>query len=181
MKQHRFVIIYLIVIMVIFTTACGSNAPTQAVSHPTDAPSATTTSTPNPCSGENIETEVQKVHKFMREFDDASSLASILPVDQLGDAISNLQKIRREAEDQPTPICLVDLKTFEISHMNSVISTMLNLIGYANGTVDKQVIDQGIAFARDQHDKYTIELARVLGLTVVPVATTIPPTQTPTP
>ena len=117
----------------------------------------------------------------MREFDDASSLASVLPADQLDGTVANLQRIRREAEDQPTPPCLINLKTFQVSHMNSVINTMINLIGYANGTVDKQVIDQGIALAREQHDKYTLELARVLGLTVVPANDVASPTQTPVP
>jgi hypothetical protein len=65
--------------------------------------------------------------------------------------------------------------------MNLVIGTLINLIGYANGTVTKDVIDQGIVLARQEHDNYTIELALVLGLTpVVPTAIETP-TQTPTP
>ena len=66
--------------------------------------------------------------------------------------------------------------------MNVVISTLINLIGYSNGTVSKDVIDQGIALARQEHDKYTIELARVLGLTMVPAATVeAQPSSTPSP
>jgi hypothetical protein len=63
--------------------------------------------------------------------------------------------------------------------MNSVIDT---LVAFMGGT-DQQTLEQGIATARQQHDDYTLELARILGLTVVPV--TVPvlntPVETPTP
>jgi len=48
--------------------------------------------------------------------------------------------------------------------MNAVINT---LVAMMNGS-DQQTIDQGIASARSQHDRYLIELARVLGLTIEP-------------
>jgi hypothetical protein len=41
-------------------------------------------------------------------------------------------------------------------------------------------VDQGITLARSQHDQYTLELARLLGLTIEP-ASIITPEQTPTP
>jgi hypothetical protein len=62
----------------------------------------------------------------------------------------------------------VGLKTYQIAHMNSVINT---LIAFMGGN-DQQTVDQYLALARQQHDQYTLELARVLGLTVVPA--TIP-------
>lgn len=172
----------LTLMLAIFITACGgnSNTPTAEISTqvPTDSPTALPafTNTPDPCAPENLEAEVQKVHKFMREFDDASALAASRPRDQLADSIAGLQKIRRDAEDQPTPICLGNLKTYQISHMNSVINT---LIAFMSGS-DQQVVDQGIAQARGLHDQYTIELAKVLGLTMVPAATAAV-TQTPSP
>ncbi len=62
--------------------------------------------------------------------------------------------------------------------MNSVINTLIAFMGGAG----QQSLDQGIALARQQHDQYTLELARLLGLTVVP-ATAPPsaPSETPTP
>jgi hypothetical protein len=113
----------------------------------------------------------------MREFDDASSLAASRPREQLPDAIAELQRIRREAEDQVTPHCLGDLKTYQISHMNSVINTLIAFMGGS----DQELVNQGIGLAREQHDQYTLELARLLGLTIEP-ATVIPlPTLTPSP
>ncbi len=48
--------------------------------------------------------------------------------------------------------------------MNTVIGTLVAFLG---GT-DKNTLEQSIAIAREQHDQYTLELARLLGLTVVP-------------
>jgi hypothetical protein len=178
-KQIRFAVL-LALLLTLIISACGKTpvpTPQVIVEDPTSIPPAT--NTPDPCAPENIETEVQKIHKLMREFDDGSTLAASVPTEQLTPVISNLQSIRRDAEDLPTPPCLVTLKTYEVNHMNIVIGTLINLIGYANGTISKDVIDQGIALARQEHDNYTIELARVLGLT--PVVATEAPTQTPTP
>ena len=167
-KLH--VILAFILFLATLLTACGATPTpeTQYIVVTETSPAViSATNTPDPCAPENIEAEVQQVHRHMREFDDASSLAASRPREQLADAIAGLQKIRRQAEDQPTPTCLADLKTFQISHMNAVINT---LIAFMSGT-DQQTVDQGIAQARELHDQYTIELARVLGLTVEPAAT----------
>lgn len=180
MKQRFAILLVLLFVLVI--SACGNTpavAPTSAANEESASPTPMpiVTNTPDLCAPENIQAEVQEVHKFMREFDDGSSLAASIPADQLTPVISNLQRIRRDAEDLSIPPCLVKLKTYEINHMNLVIGTLINLIGYSNGTVSKDVIDQGIALARQEHDNYTIELATVLGLTPVVVT----PAETPTP
>jgi len=177
-KQFRFTIFASMLLALVFS-ACGNPTPAAPFESPTPLPPPAITNTPDPCAPENIEAEVMKIHTFMREFDDGSTLAASVPADQLTDIITNLQRIRRNAEDHPTPACLTTLKTYQISHMNIVIGTLINLIGYSNGTVSKDVIDQGIALARQEHDKYTIELARVLGLTMVPAQNTNPSTPSP--
>jgi hypothetical protein len=57
--------------------------------------------------------------------------------------------------------------------MNSVIDTLIAFMGGA----DTETLEQGIAIARELHDQYTLELARLLGLTVVPA--TVPVLSTP--
>jgi hypothetical protein len=113
----------------------------------------------------------------MREFDDASMLAASVQRDQLSTAIANLQRIRRDAEDLKIPPCLKTLKSYQITHMNTVINTLIAFLG---GT-DQKAVNQGIAQARQQHDQYTLELARLLGITVVPADTPITTDQTPEP
>jgi hypothetical protein len=187
MQKHSQLVVGLILVLVVLLSACGSNTPAVSntpaadnspeASNTPEAGSVPATNTPDPCAPENVEAEVQKIHKYMREFDDASSLAASRPREELADAISDLQRIRRESEDQVIPYCLGDLKTYQISHMNSVINTLIAFMGGSN----QETVDQGIALARQQHDQYTLELARLLGLTIEP-ATVVPlATDTPSP
>ena len=171
-------------LMVLLAGCSGGPAASPAGTDSTQIMSPTETalvlsSTPDPCSSELIEVEVQKVHGHMREFDDASILASNLPLQELSGPIANLQRIRREAEDEQIPACLNNLKKSQIAHMNTVIATLVAFLGGA----DMNTLEKSIASAREQHDQYTLELARLLGLTVVP-ATTIAintPTETKSP
>ena len=175
MKQYSQLIVGLVLALVVLLSACGTNIPVVD-----SAPSATpvpATNTPDPCAPENVEAEVNKIHKYMREFDDASSLAASRPPEQLADAIAELQQVRRDAEDQFTPHCLGDLKTHQVAHMNTVINTLIAFMGGS----DQETVNQGIALAREQHDQYTLELARVLGLTIEPANAAPLPTETPTP
>ena len=185
MTKTSLPIILSILLLTVFLTGCGGNTPAPAVATPAteEQPPATsvpdTSTTPDPCASPQLEAEVEKVHSHMREFDDASILASNMPREQLSDPIADLQRIRREAEDEDIPDCLLTLKTHQVDHMNTVIDT---LVAFMGGT-DQQTLEQGIARARQQHDDYTIELARLLGLTVVPADTpaVILPSETPTP
>jgi hypothetical protein len=133
------------------------------------------------------------VQKHMREFDDASTLASSVPQAQLSTSIADLQRIRREADDEVIPACLADLKNYQIGHMNSVINTLLAFMRSKDplaidcadiqSNTEEELVCQNIALARQQHDQYLVELARVLGLTVVPATpgAETPPAETPTP
>jgi hypothetical protein len=165
------------VILIFLMSSCTPATPPQPV---------TPTKNPDPCAPENLPGEAKKVNDLMREFDDASALASNTPQEKLGSAISELQRIRRQAEDQQVAACLVTLKKHQLEHMNIVIKTMLAFMGGAG----QQMLNDGISQARSEHDLYAVELARLLGVTLVP-ATAAPllptetiapsPTATPTP
>ena len=173
-----------ILALILILAGCGNPPATPAPTEVKTEPSATVivstdapTSTPDPCSRPQLETEVQEVHKHMREFDDASILASNMPREQLSNSIADLQRIRRESEDEQIPACLATLKAIQVQHMNTVISTLIAFMGGTN----QQTLDQGISLARQQHDEYTLELARLLGLTIVPATLAPVPSETPTP
>ena len=163
MKYHNMLIVSSLFIAAALLTGCAGN---QTAANIAPTATASVTATPDLCAPGNIEAEVNKVHKHMREFDDTSMVAANMPQEQISNAIIDLQRIRRAAEDEPIPGCLVGLKTYQIAHMNSVINT---LVAFMSGS-DQQTVDQYLALARQQHDQYTLELARVLGLTVVPAA-----------
>ena len=133
---------------------------------------ASSTNTPDLCAPRSIPGEVDKAHKLMREFDDASLLGTNTPRDQLPPVISDMQRIRRAAEDQIVPACLATLKQLQLAHMDTVINTLVSFLGGA----DQSVLNQGAELARQQHNAYAIEYARLLGLTVV-----VPSTATPDP
>ncbi|HLO27523.1 MAG TPA: hypothetical protein VK249_00215 [Anaerolineales bacterium] len=196
MKRKSLSIILPVFILTIVLAGCGAPpppAPATTVPPTQAAIVPTITTTPDPCGPDQIEAEVQKVNKHMREFDDASTLASSVPRDRLGDSIADLQRIRREAEDQPIPACLTNLKTYEVVHMNTVISTLLAFMHvsdplsiHCNDTANNpeaQALCQNIALAGQQHDQYLLEVARLLGLTVVPATpgAANTPAETPTP
>jgi hypothetical protein len=86
--------------MIFLLAACGP----KAIEIPTAS------ATPDPCSPANILTEVTRVNTLMREFDDAAQLASVVALNQMPTVIPPLQEIRREAQDQQVPSCLVTLK-----------------------------------------------------------------------
>jgi uncharacterized lipoprotein YajG len=165
MKYYNFLFISSLFMAAALLTGCAGN---QTVVDATPTATASVAVTTDLCAPGNIEAEVNKVHKHMREFDDTSTVAANMPQEQISNAIIDLQRIRREAEDEPIPSCLVSLKTYQIAHMNSVINTLVAFMGGS----DQKIVDQYLALARQQHDQYTLELARVLGLTVVPA--TIP-------
>src|SRR3990172_8653218 len=135
-----------ILILSILLTACGAGEATQAA---TETPPVAT-STPDPCSSENLPAEIGRVHKLMREFDDYSALASNTPQAQLIQIIPDLQRVLRDAEDQRVPACLIDLKKLQLAHMNTVVQTLMGFMNTTDAAGVEQ-INAGIAQARNLH------------------------------
>lgn len=163
----KYKILIFILMFSLLITACGAaDATPAAVETSTEA----ITITPDLCSAENLPAEVTKVNKLMREFDDYSSLASNTPQAQLVELIPEMQRILRDAEDLQTPACLQTLKQLQMSHMSLVIQI---LMAFMNNS-DVETINAGIAQSRELHAQYDIEMARLLGVTLV-IPPTIPP------
>ena len=152
----------LVLSSILLLTACGLKAPTAT---PTPAVSPT----PDPCSPDRIKMNASRVHELTRAFDDTYQLASSLPRSQVAPQISKLQDIRRVAQDQAVPTCLVQLKKLQLDEMNTAIQAFLAFVGGA----DQKLVNEGVTAYRQQHDAYTIELARLLDVTV-----TAPPVTT---
>lgn len=171
MKNKTLIILALLGIFLL--VACGAKTATQPA---TEAAAPTmATSTPDPCSKENLPDEVTKVNDLMREFDDYSRLASSTPQEQLVQIIPHLQEVRRRAQSQEVPECLVNLKVLQVNHMNTVIEVLMAFMSNPKA----ENVNEGIAQARDLHMKYDMEIARLLGLTLVPPPTFAPGTPMP--
>jgi hypothetical protein len=154
-------------LLLFFVSACGG----QPAATETESPSTPTISPDeDPCAAQNLPAAVQPVNDLMREFEDASQLASNLPAQQLPEVISNLQRIRRDAEDVQIPACLATLKTHQLNHMNLMIQTLLAFVGGA----DQEALTSGLELARNEHDLYSLEIVRLLGITLAPITATPP-------
>ena len=171
--QSRFLIV--VTICFLFMSSCANQITSSAPPIPTIEPTASPTSTPAPdlCSVEHVGESIKGVNDLMREFDDMSKLAANLERAKLPELISQMQRVRRAAEDQEVPGCLSTLKMHQISHMNLVIDTLIAFLGGAQ----PETLNDGIARAGQAHDLYTLEVARLLG---IPQATpAAPATNTP--
>ncbi len=178
MKKLHLMVLLSILSISLMLVSCAP----QVTPAPTASSTPTLTPTPDPCSQANIGNSVNEVNKIMQEFDDSSLLAQNTPIQQMLPAIADLQRIRREAENQQVAGCLFNLKAYQLNHMNTVINTLLAFVKGA----DANTINAGIAQARQYHDQYTLEMARLLGITIVPpteapTIVTTPGTGTPTP
>ena len=163
MKKAIFLLMTICIFL--FLSACGKLAPAILV---TATPSVT--ATPDLCSTSNLPNAVKAVNELTRQFDDYAALASSTPQSQLVQVIPPLQAIRRAAEDQGVPDCLKQLKIYQLSYMDTLIQTLLAFESNANS----DVLKGGAAQAQQYHNQYVIELAHLLGMTVV-----VPPSITP--
>ena len=156
--QSRSLILFTICFLVV--SACANQKPTIVESSPTIGPTAIPTSTPDPCSVENLSESIKVVNDLMREFDDMSKLATNLSREKLPEMISEMQRVRRAAEDHEVPACLSTLKVHQLAHMNTVINTLIAFLGGAQ----PEMLTEGISRAGQEHDLYTLEVARLLGI-----------------
>lgn len=165
-------VLYIFLFLVLFVSACGGKPAATQVETPVPP---TTSPDEDPCSLQNLPVTVQPINDLMREFEDASQLASNLPAQQLPQLISNLQRIRRGAEDAQIPACLATLKTHQLNHMNLMIQTLLAFVGGA----DQEELTNGLELARQERDLYSLEIIRLLGVTLAPITATPPASQEP--
>jgi len=161
-------------IFVLILTACANQNIANGQPSATIEPTIIPTFTPDPCSVENLSTSIKEVNDLMREFDDIAKLAASVTREKVPELVSEMQRIRREAEDHKTPICLSTLKAHQITHMNTFIDTLIAFIGGAQA----EALTDGINRAGQEHDLYTLEVARLLGIpqdpTTSPNATASP-------
>ena len=172
MKDLRYAFVPVIMFLL---SACGQAQPVATIPTSTSIlPVATleSTSTPDPCSKENLPGEVTKINDLMREFDDYSKLASSTPQAQLVQIIPSMQGVRRRAESQETPECLKNLKVLQVNHMNTVLDTLMAFMSNPKS----ENVNKGITQARELHLQYDTEIARLLGLTMIPPPTFAPVT-----
>ena len=122
MKQ----MIYVVLMFGLLLSACTATQDTTPVpAQASESVSAEPTSTPDYCAPENLRGQIARVNELTRVFDDYATLASNSPQEQLIQIIPSMQEVRRAAESQPVPVCLSQLKIYQVNHMSVVINTLM--------------------------------------------------------
>lgn len=147
--------LYVFPAFLLIVSACGAQLP---------AAGATFTSDPDPCSPQNLPATVDGINDLTREFDEASQQVSTSS-QPLPEVVSDLQRIRRAAEDLPIPPCLVTLKTHQLNYMNLAIQALIGFLG----NPDPETLKSGLESAQQEHSLYSLEMVRLLGITLAPV------------
>jgi len=161
--------------------------PTPTITDTLIPDTPTITNTPDPCSNEKIADTVARFDRLSREFNDAFVLAQNTPAARLSSNIAELQRIRRDAEDFVIPVCLDELKMLQLGFMNSAIDATITLYSNFSGDSNQQIteeqvkiavvaINQSMAAAQEYSFRYTVEMGRLLGITLTP-SPTIPPSE----
>jgi hypothetical protein len=153
-------------------TACGTS-PTipsnQGSPAATASPTIETTPTRDPCGLENIAEVVKPINDVMLQFDDYATLAQYADKSQLPLIIPNMQTIRRVSRSRTPPMCLAELQRLQVAYMDAALLTLLE---FEKPDPGAGPIATGIAQAQYLHQEYTLELARLLGVTITPPAPT---------
>lgn len=160
--------------------ACGAIGPqpvAATVAAATTAAAAPASPTPDPCLPQNLPGNAAVVNNYIRQFDNYASLASVVAQSELIKVIPAMQAIQRDAQAQDIPVCLTDLKHYELLYMDTTIRTLLAFQSNSQ-TEDLSV---GILQARQYHDQYVAELAHVTGVTLPAPTPTVVAQATPAP
>ena len=181
------IVIIILVVSLVLTVGVG-----LFVSRPASASTPLSASTNRPnitatldaCAPGNVQTATQNFNKLTRQFDDIAQVALNTPGNQLAPLVTQLQDVRRSAEDFDAPPCLQTLKQYQLNYMNTYINTLLALYSaypvLSSTTTPQDIvkqdvaaINQGMAQGNQYHKQYEVELANLLGITL-PVPTDTP-------
>jgi hypothetical protein len=187
MKNNRSIAIgvavfSVIVIIVLVFSLVNVQTPASPVPTQSNTSTPVLTSTPDVCAPENIKASVLELNKFARAFDDLSVLAENTPREQLVPIITQLQNIRREAEDFDAPPCMLKMKEYQLNYMNVFIETLVVLYSSLTSELtenDVVLINQGMSLSVQYRDQYLVETARLLGVTLPAPTPTLQTTGTP--
>ncbi len=151
----------------LLAAGCGPSAP---IPTNTPVPSPTAAFQADPCNSSKVRDTVKPLNDLVRQFDDYAELASNVLQSELVKVIPPMQAIRRAAEDQAAPSCLASLKQYALLYMDATIQTLETFQAKASANA----IATGITQARQYHNQYAVELARLLGVTLPAPSATAP-------
>lgn len=121
----------------------------------------------DPCSAGSLPQSYGLLNSYLREFDDAATLAINLPRELVVEQVEALQAIRRHAEALPVPSCIINLKARMVDYMNQVVDLLVAFVG----GVSPDLVLHGLEGSTVLREAMEIEMANVTGATVTPYPT----------
>lgn len=158
-----------------FNSGTPTSTPEPTFSLPTNTPAPT--NTPDVCSTANLPQQVERLHTLTREFDDTFGLAQTLRIEETVSLVQDMQRIKRNAEDQVVPACLSKLKEYQLLYMNSGIEVFTTVYALTSSnpninqnqlnSVTVPLLEQVLGAAK----LYVDEQSKLMGWTPVPFPT----------
>lgn len=158
-----------------FTSGTPTLTAEPTFSLPTNTPAPTTT--PDVCSTANLPQQVERLHTLTREFDDTFGLAQTLRIEETVSLVQDMQRIKRNAEDQVVPACLSKLKEYQLLYMNSGIEVFTTVYSLTSSnpninqnqlnSVTVPLLEQVLGAAK----LYVDEQSKLMGWTPIPFPT----------
>lgn len=110
-----------LILSALLLSSCAGLTPAEA----TPTPQPTPTTNPDPCSAENIVTEVEDLQALVNSFQDGMNIANNTDVNLLIHPILRLQEIQEEIRRINVPTCLAGLKETSVQYSISVVNYLL--------------------------------------------------------
>src|SRR5687768_15649215 len=117
MRSSHWILVSLVALLLV---GCSAGVQQVVVVTPTPVPTNTPAPTPEPC---NVQAAafLEAAQDIFEEWDDAFELANSTPRMSLPAVISELQEIRRNADDLEVPPCAAATKALMIEMMEAAI------------------------------------------------------------
>jgi hypothetical protein len=187
MKRNLPMILIVAVLSLILVLSLVFSAASFALRQPTSTPEPTIislptntpapTNTPDACSPEGIPQQVERLHALTREFDDTFGLAQTLRIDETVSLVQDMQRTKRNAEDQNVPACLAKLKEYQLLYMNAGIEvfTTVYAITSSNPNLNQNQLNSVtiplLENVLSAGKLYVDEQSKLMGWTPVPFPT----------
>ncbi len=126
---------------------------------PAATPTPGPTPTPDPCGPSEVTRYLTSIRDVSRRFDDAVALANNTPRMSLPPIVSDLQSIRRAAEDLVVPECAREAKDSLVSYMSAMIDAFMAFLGQQSDATQQAAFDK----VRSERSRYNAAMTRLSG------------------
>lgn len=152
--------VMLLVVILALLAGCGPTPTPTVTPLPTATPEPTITvtpvptetpvPTPRPTCTELSTSFVTNVENLLRRWDDADQVAGATPRMSLAGPVSDLQALKREAENLEVLDCAKPVKVYLVNYMDSTVSAYLDFMTCTSGDTCDLLVRMSLELASDE-------------------------------